>query len=131
MQLSPGERSLLAYFPSDSAAEAAAKELKRTGYDNVQVDRVSRYGETHNAEMNNALMGRAKTITGLTLYSAGTDNLVDNDKRVLLGTDPSVSGYGDRNYGTAGGRSFLVTVVTTDDLAGRAEEIIKRNGGTI
>ncbi|SFR12775.1 hypothetical protein [Desulfoscipio geothermicus] len=131
MQLSPGERSLLAYFPSDNAAEAAAKELKKAGYDTVQVDRVSRYGETHDAEINNALMGRAETITGLTLYSAGTDNLVDNDKRVLLGADPSVSGYGDRNYGIAGGRSFLVTVVTSDDMADRAEEIIKKNGGTI
>ncbi|AGL01621.1 hypothetical protein [Desulfoscipio gibsoniae] len=131
MQLSPGERALLAYFPSSSAAESAAKELRNNDYDTVQVDRVSRYGATNDAEINNALMGRAETITGLTLYSAGTDSFVDNDTRVLLGADPSVSGYGNHDYGVAGGSAFLVTVVTTDDYTGRAEEILKNNGGKL
>lgn len=131
MQLSPGERALLAYFPNSGAAELAAKALKESGYNNVQVDRVSRFGATNDTEINNALMGRAETITGLTLYSADTDSLVDNDTRVLLGADPSVSGYGNPDYGVAGGSAFMVTVVTTDDYAGQAEEIIKSSGGKI
>ncbi len=131
MQLSPGERALLAYFPNSNAAESAAQELKNSGYENVQVDRVSKYGVSNNAEMNNPLMGRAETITGLTLFSAGTDRLVDNDTRVLLGADPSVSGYGNPNSGVAGGSSFMVTVVTGDEDAGQAEEILKNNGGKL
>lgn len=131
MQLAPGERAIMAYFPTDNDAEKTAEALKNFGFKEVQVDRVSRYGETHDAEINNAIMGRAETITGLTLFSAGTDSLLNNDTRVLLGADPSVSGYGDTDYGVAGGKAFLVTVVTTDDLAGQAEEIIKKNGGQI
>ncbi|TYO96148.1 hypothetical protein [Desulfallas thermosapovorans] len=131
MQLAPSERALLAYFPNSDAAELAAKELRESGYNNVQVDRVSRFGATNDKEINNALMGRAETITGLTLYSAGTDSFVDNDTRVLLGADPSVSGYGNHDYGVAGGSVFMVTVVTTGDYAGQAEEIIKSNGGKI
>jgi Na+/serine symporter len=92
---------------------------------------VSRYGATSDAEINNALMGRAETITGLTLYSAGTDSFVDNDTRVLLGADPSVSGCGNHDYGVAGGSALLVTVVTSNDYAGRAEEILKNNGGKL
>ncbi|MBF7083114.1 hypothetical protein IT084_09015 [Desulfallas sp. Bu1-1] len=131
MQLSPGERSLLAYFPSINAARAAADELKSAGFEHVQVDRVSRFGLNNDAEINNPIMGRAETITGLTLYSAGTDSLIDSDTRVLKAADPSVSGYGDHNYGIAGGKAFLVTVVTKNEFAGRAEEIIKKNGGTL
>ncbi|WP_347491188.1 hypothetical protein [Desulfoscipio sp. XC116] len=131
MQLSPGERSLLAYFPSSGAAESAAEKLKKNGYDTVQVDRVSRYGTTNDATINNALTGGAETITGLTLYSAGTDSSIDNDNRVLLGADPSVSGYGNHNYGVAGGSAFMVTVVTTDNYVKQAEEILKNNGGQI
>lgn len=44
MRLSPGERSILAYFPSSSDAQSAAEALKAAGISEVQVDRVSRYG---------------------------------------------------------------------------------------
>lgn len=131
MQLSPGERSILAYFPTSNAARAAAEELKRAGFEHVQVDRISRFGQNHDAELNNPLMGRAETITGLTLYSTGTSNMLDNDNRVLKAADPSVSGYGNHNYGIAGGKAFLVTLVTNDASFAKAEAIIKENGGTL
>ncbi|MEW6274365.1 MAG: hypothetical protein AB1556_04535 [Bacillota bacterium] len=128
MQLSPGERSVLAYFPSAGSAQKAVAELKNAGFETVSQDRISRFGVENDAEINYAVGGRATNLTGLTLYSSGTDV---GDERVLLAADPSVSGYGDTNYGVAGGRSFLVTVVAGDQNIDRAVEILKRHGGLV
>lgn len=131
MQLSPGERSILAYFPSSNAAQRAVDELKAAGYETISLDRVSRFGVEDDAEVNYAVAGRAETITGLTLYSAGTDSLSNSESRVLLAADPSVSGYGAVDYGVAGGRAFLVTVVTSEDQVQPAVEILEKNGGEV
>ncbi len=128
MQLSPGERSILAYFPSSTAAQEAVRSLKEAGYSEVQVDRVSRYGVSFDTHYNNPVAGRALTQTGLTLYSAGTEPIEDNDTRVLLGADPSVEGYTPPGYGDAGGKAFLVTVVTDDEKIDAATAILKDKG---
>jgi len=127
LKLSPGERSILAYFPSSNKAQAAEKELKNTGLKNVQVDRVSRYGATSDAHYNNPI-NNARTETGPTLFS-NSQGVSSQDARILMAADPSVSGYGNIDYGQAGGKAFLLTVVGSDDKMNRAEEIIRRNGG--
>ncbi|HAU31522.1 MAG: Uncharacterized protein XD78_1549 [Desulfotomaculum sp. 46_296] len=129
MQLPPGERSILASFPSTEAAQKAAGALREAGYDEIQIDRISRYGTSFNAKYNNPA-NNAASQTGLTLFSSGTSGM-GNAEEVLLGTDPSVSGYGDHNYGLAGGRAFLLTLVTSSDLIDQAAEIIKQHGGTV
>ncbi|NPV73875.1 MAG: hypothetical protein HPY89_08865 [Pelotomaculum sp.] len=129
MQLAPGERSILSYFPSSEKAQEAARALKEAGVNEVRVDRVSRYGTTFDDNFNNPL-NHAATITGVTLYSGGAGDLNDA-ARVLLGADPSVSGYGMENYGTAGQRAFLVTAVTGEEHLDRAVEIIKQHGGEV
>lgn len=131
MQLAPGERSLLAYFPSSGKAQRAAEMLQDAGYVTVQVDRVSRYGVNYDTEINNPIAGRAETGTGLTLFSAGTDSDLNEEERVLHASDPSVSGYGDAGYGVAGGKAFLVTVVTDEEGVERAEKILEDNGGMV
>lgn len=131
MQLAPGERSLLAYFPSSGKARKAAEMLREAGYVTVQVDRVSRYGVNYDAEINNPISGRAETITGITLFSAGTDAQVNSDERILHASDPSVSGYGNAGYGVAGGRAFLVTVVTDEEGVDRAQKILEVNDGML
>ncbi|MEW6424399.1 MAG: hypothetical protein AB1523_06575 [Bacillota bacterium] len=128
MQLSPGERSVLAYFPTTASAQEAASELRNAGFETVSVDRISRFGVENDAEINYAVGGRATNLTGLTLYSSGTDV---GDERVLPAADPSVSGYGDTNYGVAGGRAFLVTVVAEDGKIDQAVDILKRHGGLV
>lgn len=128
MQLSPGERSALAYFPTTDSAQRAASELKNAGFETVSVDRISRFGVENDAEINYAVAGRATNLSGLTLYSSGTDV---GDERVLLAADPSASGYGDTSYGVAGGRAFLVTVVAGEKDIDRAVEILKRHGGQV
>lgn len=131
MQLQPGERSILAYFPSTNSAQRAMEELKSAGYETVQLDRVSRYGVNNNAEINNPLAGRAETNTGLTLFSAGTDSAMDVNERILKVSDPSVSGYGCEDYGVAGGKAFLLTVVTSENKVQQAVEIMEKHGAQV
>lgn len=125
--LKPGERSILAYFASGNDAGAAQEKLKSMGYENVQVDRVSKYGVNYDDEYNNPIMGRAETNTGLVLYSSNTDRLTDNDSRILMSSDPSVSGFAGGE--PAGGEAFLVTVVTDDAGFDKAEKVLKQHGG--
>ncbi|SHE88475.1 MULTISPECIES: hypothetical protein [Desulfofundulus] len=130
MQLSPGERSILAYFPSSTSARRAMEELKSAGYDTLTLDRVSRFGVEDNAEINYPLAGRADSITGLTLFSTGT-GLTESDSRVLRAADPSVSGMAACDYGLAGGSAFLLTVVTGEDRVQEAVEILKKHGARV
>ncbi len=128
MKLSPDEHSILAYFPSSTSAEEAVRALKEAGVSEVQLDRVSRYGVSYNDRYNNPIAGQAETETGLTLFSADTDHFNDNDTRILLGADPSVEGYTPPGYGAAGGKAFLVTVVTDDEKLDEATNILKDKG---
>ncbi|ADG83823.1 hypothetical protein [Thermincola potens] len=128
MQLSSGERSILAYFPSSSTAKEAMAALKKEGISEIQLDRVSRFGVSLDREFNNPIAGQADTITGLTLYSSDTDQYTNNDARVLMATDPSVSGIGADDYGVAGGKAFLLTVVTDEHNLDKAVTILKEMG---
>lgn len=128
MQLSSGEHSILAYFPSSNAATEAVKTLEKAGFSEIQLDRVSRYGVNNDTEYNNPIAGQAETLTGLTLFSGDTDRFDNNDARTLLGADPSVEGYAPPGYGTAGGKAFLVTVVTNEEELDNATSILKDKG---
>ncbi|MTI81717.1 MAG: hypothetical protein FH758_12725 [Firmicutes bacterium] len=129
MKMEKGERSILAYFPSSNKAEKAAEALQQLGINEVQVDRVSRYGVENNDEINRAVSGKP-TQTGLTLFSADvTDKLGSKDERILKAADPSVSGIGDTDYGVAGGRSFLVTAVTDEKHLDQAIKVVEEMGG--
>jgi len=123
-------RSLLAYFPSSTKAEAAVRELNEMGIREVSIDRISRYGETTDRSLNNPL-NDAETITGLTLFSASTSRLANTDTRTLMSADPSNYAMAADNYGVAGGRAFLVTVVTGDEMGERAAQVLKKHGGSL
>ncbi len=130
IQLEPEERSILAYFSSNDSAQKASEELKAKGYNTVQVDRISRYGVNNNPEINSAIAGNASSNTGLSLYSSEAGDISVNE-RILLGSDPSVSGYGSNDYGIAGGKAFLVTVVTNEGSVEQATKILKKHGAKI
>lgn len=130
MQLSPGEKALLAYFPTADAARKAAEEMDAAGLGITQVDRISRYGASVDAHYNNPI-NRAVTITGPTLFSDSSGENLSDSERVLMGADPSASGYGDTDYGVAGGNAFLLTLVTSEDKSSQAERIIKEHGGKL
>lgn len=130
MQLEPGERSVLAYFPSTESAQRAAGELKSMGYNTVQVDRISRYGVENNSAINSAISG-TESLSSLTIFSSDAADFSDINDRILRGSDPSVSGYGDAGYGVAGGKAFLVTVVTDQEGGDQAVRILEKHGGKI
>lgn len=131
MRLQNNEHSILATFPSNSKARSAVNALQEAGIEQVQLDRISRFGVEANQEYNNPLAGQAETQTGLSLFSANSDRFSNNDSRVLSGSDPTVSGYGMHNYGVAGTDPFLVTVVTTGNKLNQALKIIKTYGGQV
>lgn len=131
MELGPNERSILAYFPSSDTASAAKAELLEAGYQIVQVDRVSRFGVNTDRQLNNPVAGQADTGTGLTLFSADTDQYANNDARVLMGADPSNSGMAAHDYGVAGGHAFMVTVVTQNDHVDQAVKILESHDGLV
>lgn len=127
MQLSPGEQSILAYFPTSSAAQEAMDTLNKAGITEVQLDRVSRFGVSNDDNYNNPL-NQASTLTGLTVYSTNKNNFSDNDERILMAADPSVSGLASEGYGQAGGKAFLITVVTDKQHLEEATSILKDKG---
>lgn len=125
MQLEQGERSILVYFPTSSKARRAGEELRRAGFTEMQIDRISRFGFNADASFDNPI-NNADTLSGLTQFSADGES-----RNTLLAADPSASGIGDRDYGVAGGRAFLLTLVTTEDRVEEAVQIIKKNEGTV
>ena len=130
MQLSPGERSILAYFPTSTSANEAIQALKEAGVTEAQLDRVSRFGVSYDDNYNNPL-NQANTLTGLTLYSTNKDNFSDNDERILMAADPSGSGLSSEGYGIAGGKAFLVTVITGEGKLDQAVQILKDKGAYV
>lgn len=125
MQLEQGERSILAYFPTSSKARRAGEELKQAGFSEMQIDRVSRFGFNADASFDNPI-NNADTLSGLTQFSADGES-----RNTLLAAEPAASGFGDKDYGVAGGQAFLLTLVTTDDRVEEAVQIIKGNDGTV
>jgi hypothetical protein len=125
MELEPGEQSIFAYFPSTNKAQQAGDELLEAGFSEIQIDRVSRHGFNADASFDNPV-NQARTISGLTHFSADKES-----KNTLLAADPTASGYGDQDYGIAGGQSFLLTLVTGEEGVDQAVEIIKKNGGRV
>lgn len=86
MQLKPGERSILSYFPTSNKAQEAGKDLLDAGFKEIQIHRVS--------------------------HETPSWQLI-----------PSASGFGDRDYGIAGGHAFLLTLITGDE---RVDEAVKK-----
>lgn len=129
MQLEAGERSILATFASSDAAAAVAAKLRQTGFETVQVDRVSQWGNpAFERQLNNPIANEAVTQSGLVLFS-GVDSRSSGDVGPLLAADPAVSGMsaGDRIEG----RNTLLTVVTREERVREAVRIIEEGGGQV
>lgn len=79
-----------------------------------------RFGFNADASFDNPI-NNADTLSGLTQFSADGES-----RNTLLAAEPSASGIGNRDYGVAGGRAFLLTLVTTEDRVEEAVQIIKK-----
>lgn len=131
MQLPAGERSILSFFPSSTRASQASKEIIQAGLvrdsESISVDRISRYGVSYNAELNNPI-NNARTVSGPTLYGVSAGD--DGPDPLLAATD-SASGTASDGAGMAGGEAFMLTVVTANNDVDQAVAIIKKCGGRV
>ncbi|MDD4601823.1 MAG: hypothetical protein PHQ46_12335 [Negativicutes bacterium] len=126
------ERTLIAHFPSSTKAEVVVNALYSKGIKDVHVKRNSRFGVSLDATRNDSLASNyAETLTGLTVFSADTPNDENNSARVLMGSDPSVSGFSSRGYGMAGGHAFTLVAFVPEEKAEEVEALIKQAGGEI
>ncbi|HEY8418344.1 MAG TPA: hypothetical protein VIK93_09975 [Limnochordales bacterium] len=121
-------RSILAYFTRHDQAERAKAELRRAGFETVQVDRLGT-DEAGAHRLHNPLTGRIESLADLTL---GVDT-GGGDAGPLLAADPDTSGLAhelDADPG-APAPAWIVTVVTTEDQVNRAVHILEDAGGIV
>jgi len=125
------QQTIIAHFPSSTKAEAARKALSAIGLTDVHIRRNSRFGVTQDDNIDSAIAS-AETLTGLTLFSANTPNDgLTASSRVLMGADPSVSGFSMGGDGLAGGHAFTVVAFVPKSKVDDAVTIIKQNDGEV
>jgi hypothetical protein len=125
------ERTIIAHFPSSTKAQAAVDALEAAGLADNHIRRNTRFGVSHDNVRNAAISNLAETLTGLTIYSADTPNDDNRAARVLMGADPSVSGYSARGYGLAGGSAFTLVSFVPEERVEEAVKIMESNDGTV
>ncbi len=126
MKLPEGDRSILATFTSWNVAEKAIQDLKQSGFDVVQLDRVTRYGHNENAAYNDPVRGQAATLSGLTQLSG--DEFAAGNAGPLIAADPAASGMSGEMIDEQG---VLLTAVVSTDQVEEAVRIIKQHGGRV
>jgi hypothetical protein len=125
------ERTIIASFPSSTKAETTVHSLSSLGIKDVHIRRNSRFGVSQDAHRNDPISHQAETLTGLTLFSTNSLNDDNSATRVLMGADPSVSGYSSRGYGLAGGQAFTLVAFVPEARVEEAIKVIKQNGGDV
>ena len=123
MRLAEGSRSILAGFDSAEAAQRAAGELRRMGFESVQVDRVSLYPGEDLEGRQQPLSGRIQSLASLTL---GVD-VDDPDQGAARAADPAASGLASGPL--AQQWPYLLTAVVPEEQADHAAEVVRRHGG--
>ncbi|BAS29051.1 hypothetical protein [Limnochorda pilosa] len=125
MRQDPDRHTLLAYFPSRAQAERAKRALEGEGFQELQIDRVSRYGTESASILTNPLTGNFTSLANLTLGSQDAGE----DEGVLMAADPAASGLAE-NVGVRE-KGYLLTIVTGQERVERARVIAEREGGEV
>ncbi len=125
MQLEPGERSILAYFSDLQQAQEAALALKERGYQDLQIDGISRYPSR--PVYNSYPVNLSSMVLGSREYGSQDYSLSQSP---LMAADPSVSGMSSPTE-TAQGYSHLLTLVTGQDKIETALQILAQHGARI
>lgn len=117
MQLEPGEKSILAYFPTENKAERAREALLQRGYNEIQVDQIS-------GTPNSKAYGRS-SMAALSTMILG-NGAYDRIPSPLMAADPSVSGMAG-SYEPPSQSPFLLTIVTDEENFTDALQILKKH----
>ncbi|MBM7866797.1 hypothetical protein GTO89_04125 [Heliobacterium gestii] len=121
------EKTILAFFSSPEAAEAAKRQLVDQGYGTVQVDRVSHMPNAGSAErVFSPLTGDERR--SLTSLVEGIER--DNDTRVMAAAMPTASGMAD-GATFVSGENYLVTVVCDGERQEAAKGMLASYGGNV
>lgn len=120
------EQAVMASFADPDVAQRASNELQSMGIQTVQIDRVSRYPGNPTQKLMNPLTGNIPSHADLVL---GMDNLSSRDVGVLLGADPSVSGFSTTVDDDVTSEDILMTVVCPKDQVEKVVQVIKSHGG--
>jgi hypothetical protein len=125
LKLNAGERSVLAYFPTDTGAQACAKKLQALGVQ-VQVDAVNLV-PGGNPERDYTYPGQRGEASVADAVLFGRDVTGSEDARVLLAAHPAVSGMS--GGGPTAQYNYLVAVVCTEEQLPRVLAQVERDGG--
>lgn len=121
------EKSILAYFQSMEQAEKAAVKLQALRVNDLSIDRISKYPGDGVERIMNPLTGNFSGLGYLT-----QDAEFSSDSAAIMGaSDITASGMSDGGQGLPTGRNILMTVVTDEREAERAERVIEQHGGLI
>ena len=118
-------RNILASFKTIEEAQQAAQELQNNGFNELQVDQISKYAGANLNDFTNPITSRFDSLTDLTLGS-----LVNKDAEILNAVDVSASGLVDGAHMEIN-QNVLLTVVTDEAHAKKAEAIINQYNGDI
>lgn len=132
MQLNKNEHSILGFFPSSTMAQRAVESLQKANLvadaGSVQIDQVSRFGVVNDSEYNNPV-NNAETLSGPTIFS--NSNGIDDGANPLLAANDTEMGRGINNDNLAGGKAFMVTLVTANENIEQAVALMKAAGGRV
>lgn len=125
------QRMIIASFPSSAQARQAAQAMATAGFNDVHIRRNSRFGVATDENINDPVAGNAESLSALTLYSVNPREASERNRQILLGADPSVSGYSARGYGLAGGEAFILVAFVAEPQVDQAVMLLKQNGGEV
>ncbi|UFJ40421.1 hypothetical protein LOK74_20685 [Brevibacillus humidisoli] len=121
------ERNILAGFRSVDEAERAAEQLRKAGFQTVQVETIDRYPGEDVQQVINPISGQIPSLGALTL---GADFPSGRDASVMAAADPSASGMSDGDQ-DSGGANILLTAVVPEQRGDEAVQLIRSLGGEV
>lgn len=119
------EKSIIAYFRTEEAAERAVQELKKRGFDTVQLDHFSHFPGDGGVDLDNPISEAPSSLAGLTTGGA----ISSRDAGVLAAAHPDVSGLSGTD--DTAPENVIVTVVTDETREEEARSLLERAGGRL
>ncbi|OYD08309.1 hypothetical protein [Paludifilum halophilum] len=119
------QKNIIAYFRSEQRAKEAVQQLKRGGFESVDLSRFSLTPGEDVSDLDNPIaepISSLATITGAHVSS--------RDAGILVSADVHSSGMADGSE-EWGAEDLSVTVITDEERWEEAESILKQAGGRL
>jgi hypothetical protein len=125
-----GEKSILAYFRTEERANEAVRELRRRGFETVQMDHFSELPGENVVDLDNPIAEPPSSLASLTTGTA----INSRDAGVLAAAHPDASGMAAADTGADAFDSVedvIVTVVTDEEREEEARSVLERAGARL